>query len=148
MKFTCTVDINLPVNRVVELFDNVENMYKWQDGLQSFDHISGTPGEVGAKSKMVYKHKKRVLELEETILVKNLPDEFTATYEHIHMTNTMSNRFTAPSEGKTRWEANIEYTQFNGFMPKVMAKLFPGMFKKQTQKWLDQFKTFAENEGK
>jgi len=30
-------------------------------------------------------------------------------------------------------------------MIKMMAFLMPGMFKKQTQKWLNQFKEFAEN---
>lgn len=35
----------------------------------------------------------------------------------------------------------------NGIMPKLMAKLFPGMFKKQSQKWMDQFKEFVEKRG-
>ena len=34
---------------------------------------------------------------------------------------------------------------FNGFMPRLMAMLMPGMFKRQTQKWLDQFKVFSES---
>ena len=30
-------------------------------------------------------------------------------------------------------------------MPRLMATLMPGMFKRQTQKWLDQFKVFSES---
>ena len=51
MKFTCQVDINLPIKKVIELFDNPDNMKHWQDGLVSFKHLSGRPGEVGAKSR-------------------------------------------------------------------------------------------------
>ena len=96
---------------------------------------------------MQYKIGKRQIELIETITVNNLPQEFSGTYEAKQMTNTMTNRFTSLDENKTRYQAEIEYTDFNGFMVKLMAFLMPWMFKKQTQKWLDQFKAFAEREG-
>ena len=84
------------------------------------------------------------MEIVETIQVNNLPDEFTALYEHIHMVNTMTNRFVALSENSTQYTADVHYTQFNGFMVKFFATLMPWMFRKQVQKWLNQFKTFAE----
>ncbi|MGI9542546.1 MAG: SRPBCC family protein [Cyclobacteriaceae bacterium] len=144
MKFNCSVDIDLPVEKVVELFDNEENLKEWQDGLVSFDHLSGTPGTPGAKSKMVYRTGNRELELIETIIAKNLPEEFSGRYVAKQMENTMRNSFTSLGSEKTRWDAEIEYTAFHGFMPKLMAFLMPGVFRKQTQKWLDQFKVFAE----
>jgi len=107
----------------------------------------GSTGEPGAKSRMQYKIGKRQIELIETITVNNLPQEFSGTYEAKQMTNTMTNRFTSLEENKTRYQAEIEYTDFNGFMVKLMAFLMPGMFKKQTQKWLFQFKAFAERKG-
>ena len=146
MNFTCTVDIQVPRSKVVALFEAVEHLKEWQDGFQSLTHLSGEKGKEGAKSKMVYHQKKRVIELEETILVSNFPEEFTGEYVHIHMTNTMQNIFTELDENTTRWTANIEYTKLNGFVVKVLAKLFPSMFRKQTQKWMDQFKAFAERE--
>ena len=146
MKFTCHVEINQSINKVIELFDNPDNMKHWQDGFVSFQHLSGTPSEVGARARLIYKMGKKGKEMEliETIKVKNLPDEFSGTYEHRHMTNNMSNRFTELGPNKTRWDAELEYAQLNGFMIKMMAFLIPGMFKKQTQKWMDQFKAFAE----
>lgn len=144
MKFSCSVEIKLPKNKVAELFNNPDNLKEWQDGFLGLEHLSGTPGENGAKSKMIYKIGKRDMVLEETILENNLPDEFTGRYETKEMVNTMKNQFTAISDKKTRWDAELEYTEFQGFMPILMAKLMPGMFKKQTQKWLNQFKSFAE----
>lgn len=146
MKFKCQVDIDLPREKVIELFDSVENMKHWQDGFISFEHLSGTQGEVGSKARIMYNMNGREMELIETVTVKNFPDEFSGTYVHKHMTNSMVNKFTWLGTNKTRWTAEIEYTQLNGFMIKMMAFLMPGMFKKQTQKWLEQFKAFAEKQ--
>ncbi len=143
MEFTCTVDINAPIEKVVELFENPDNLHEWQDGYRSFEHMSGTEGAIGAKSKLIYDR----LELIETIIRNELPHEFKATYEHKHMVNTMSCRFSELDTEKTRLEQEIHYTKFNGFMIKLMAKLFPRMFKKQVQKWLNQFKAFVEREN-
>ena len=63
------------------------------------------------------------------------------------MDNTMTCYFTELGVNKTKYVSEIEYTAFRGFIPKAMATLFPGMFKKQVQKWLDNFKAFAENQS-
>lgn len=144
MKFKCTVDINQPIDKVIELFDNPDNMGKWQDGFISFEHLEGKPGQPGAKSRVMYDFNGRPMELIETVVVRNLPHEFSGTYEHKHMTNSMKNSFIKLTENSTRWEAKIHYTKLNGLMIKLMAFLFPGKFKSQTQKWMDQFKAFAE----
>lgn len=128
---------------VVELFKNPDNLIHWQDGFKRIEPISGVPGTIGATSRLHYER----LSLMETIIRNELPEEFKAKYEHKHMVSTMSCRFQAVDEVTTRLEQEIHYTQFNGFLPKVMARLFPGMFRKQVQKWLDQFKHFAEAEG-
>ena len=80
MKYTVETEINLPIARVVELFDDPENLKHWQPGLLSFEPISGTPGQPGAKSKLKYKMGKRDIEMVETISVRNFPDEFSGTY--------------------------------------------------------------------
>ncbi len=146
MKFTCSVDIDLPRNRVVELWENDENLKEWQDGFISYEHQSGDPGKPGAQSKFLYKMgKKGQMELLETIEVNDLPEEFTARYEAASMVNTMKNHFIELDENKTRWETHIDYIEFRGFAIRLMARLMPGVFKKQVQKWLNQFKAFAEN---
>jgi hypothetical protein len=147
MKFTCSVEIDLPVEKVVELFDNTDNLIEWQDGFVSFESIRGTPGEQGSKAKMIYLIRNQEMEIVETIMVKNLPEEMAGLYEHKHMVNTMTTRFKEIAPNKTKYEAEIEYTEFIGFVPKLMAFFMPGLFKKQTQKWLNQFKTFAEREA-
>ena len=86
------------------------------------------------------------MELIETIITNNLPYEKKALYEHTNMTNTQTTKFESISEGRTLFISEVEYTKFNGFIPNLMAKFFPGVFKKQSQKWMNQFKVFAENQ--
>lgn len=143
MKYSCSVDINLPIDRTVELWENENNFKEWQDGFESIERLSGMYNTEGAKSKIVFGGKRRI-ELIETIIKSNLPKEKVGLYEHIHMTNTQATRFESIDENTTRYISEVEYTQFNGFMIKMMAKLFPSKFKEQSQKWMDQFKEFAE----
>ena len=146
MKFKCSVDIDLPRSKVIEIFNNPDNMKHWQDGFISFEHYKGEVGTPGAESKILYKINGREMELIETILVNSLPDEFSGTYESAHTFNYMRNYFKEIDLRKTRWESEIEYTELRGMMMKVMSWVAPNMFKKQTQKWMDQFKAFAEKE--
>jgi len=146
MKYSTTIDINAPRDRVVELFNNPDNLSKWQDGFKGIEHVSGTPGATGAQKKMFYEMNGREMELLETITANNLPDSFAAFYQHTAMENTMTSRFIEINEGRgTRFEVDVDYTKFNGFMPRLMAMLFPGVFRKQSQKWFDQFKFHAES---
>jgi carbon monoxide dehydrogenase subunit G len=145
MKYSNEIEINLPVQRVIELFDNPANMSKWQPGLISFEPISGTPGQPGAKSKLKYIMGKREVEMIETITVRNLPREFSGTYESKGVFNDMKNYFTQTANNKTKWVHQCEF-KFSGMM-KLVGWLMPGAFKKQSQKYLDFFKAFAEKEG-
>ncbi|WP_298902196.1 SRPBCC family protein [uncultured Psychroserpens sp.] len=143
MKYTCSVEIDLPIDEVVTLWNNENHFKKWQDGFESIEHLEGTPHTAGAKSKITLSGKQKI-ELIETIISSNLPKEKLALYEHIHMTNTQSSRFEDLGNSKTLYTSIVEYTKFNGFMIKLMAKLFPSKFKAQSQKWMNQFKAFAE----
>ena len=62
------------------------------------------------------------------------------------MDNTMKCRFVPLDDNKTRYEYEFEYTRISWVMPKLMAIIFPGMFRKQGEKWMRQFKAFAETQ--
>lgn len=142
MKYACEIEINRPVQTVVELFDNPDNMGKWMEGLQSFEHLSGEPGKVGSKSRLRFKMGRREMEMIETITVRNLPDEFAGTYEANGAFNIVKNKF-LPLPGERTLYINEQEFQFKGFM-KIIGFLMPGMFKKQSMKYLVAFKNFAE----
>jgi len=143
MKFTVEIKINLARNKIIELFDSTENLKKWQPGLLSFEHQSGTPGEVGAKSRLQYKMGKREIEMVETITVKNLPDEFSGIYEAKGVRNEVKNYFYKVDKNTNKWVSENEF-RCSGFI-KIIAFFMPGSFKKETMKYLEYFKEFTEN---
>jgi carbon monoxide dehydrogenase subunit G len=146
MKYSNEVVIQLPLQRVIELFDNPDNLRHWQPGLISFTHLSGTPGQPGAKSRLLYKMGKREIEMIETVTKRDLPREFSGTYEAKGVLNVQQNLFEALPDGSTRYTSVAEF-QFKGIMMKLIGLLMPGAFKKQSQQYLDDFKAFAEQQG-
>ena len=142
MNFTCTVNINAPLNLVAQIFADPDQQKHFQDGFISKVPLSGISGEKGAVSQLNYKK----LELIETIIENELPHEFKALYEHKHTTNTMHVKFTALDENLTQYDSEILYTKFKGLVINLMVKIAPGLFRKQVQIWLKQFKTYVEAE--
>ena len=53
MKCECEVIIDLPRERMIELFDNPENLPEWQEGLNVFERFEGEEGQPGAKTRML-----------------------------------------------------------------------------------------------
>ncbi len=146
VKFTCSVTIDKPKKLVANLFADPNNLAHYQDGFIKKQIISGIEGEEGAISDMYYKMNRREMVITETITSNKLPDYFRGLYTHKHMDNFMISKFKSINEEQTLYEAEIEYTEFRGIIPKLMAKFFPSMFEKQVQKWLDNFKIFAEKQ--
>lgn len=146
MTFDCSILIQKPIDTILSLYTNDDNLKHWQDGFSSITLLEGNKGAVDAKSRFVYQQNKRTLELIETILVNNLPEEKLALYQHKHMENTMRTSFHSVDEQTTKMLVTITYTKFIGFLPKLMAKLFPNMFKKQVDTWLHNFKIFVEEQ--
>ncbi len=146
MKFTCSTEINKSRDTVVKYFADPQYLPEFQDGFVSKELLSGNAGENDAVSKMTYLHKGRDMILTETVLGNDLPTEFLAHYHHKHMDNTMRCIFAELDENRTLYSTEIHYKTFRGVMPRLMAFLFPGMFKKQFQKWLDNFKHFVEKQ--
>lgn len=146
MKFTCSVEINLPKEKTVAIWKDPAKLKHWQDGFERYEHMSGKPNETGSKGILHYDNKGTPMELEETIIEGNLPHILEGEYVHKHMTNRMRNTFQKLGPEKTIWTAEIHYVKFNGILMKLFALVGKGIFKKQTQKWLNQFKEFAEQQ--
>ena len=143
MKYSNELIIDLPREKVIEIFDNDENAFKWMEGLKSWDMISGTKGEVGAKSKMVFDYKGKDFVIEEEITKKDLPDIINFVFTSKTSTNWNDNHFESTDDNKTRWvQSNV--FKFKGMM-RLMAFMMPGAFRKQSLKYMNDFKAFAED---
>ncbi len=144
MKYANEVIIDAPIDKVIDLFDSKENLAKWQEGFISMELLSGDDGEIGSKYLLKYKMGKREVEMTETILEKDLPRIFSATYEAKKMWNKVDNLFEETEDGKTFYRSESEF-KMRGMML-IIGIVLPGAFRKQSQKYLDDFKNYVEKE--
>ena len=144
MEYTNEITINLPREAVIKKLDSTENMKHWQRGLVAVEHLEGIPGQLGAKMKLSYKFGKRDMELIETITKRDFPKEFHANYDAKNAHNIQKNYFEELPDGNTKWISHSEFL-FSGFMMKLMGWLMPSAFRKQSLKYMEDFKAFAED---
>jgi hypothetical protein len=143
MKFHIEIIVDISLDKLIELFENPENLKKWQPNLIRFEHLSGALGQVGAKSRINYNMVIKEIVMNETILKRNLPDEFVLMYESDGVNNTVTNNFKEIAPNKTRWIMQNHF-KFSGLM-KFAALAMKGIFKKQTELTMNRFKKFAES---
>lgn len=146
MKFKCEIAINRPVEEVVELFHDPDNLTKWMIGLQSFEHLSGEPGTAGASSKLHFKMGNREFDMIETLKEWNPPQRMCAELDGPGGSSTATHSFSPTESGGTKWVSESEF-ELKGFYMKLMGFLMPGAFRKQSMKYAVAFKEFAETEA-
>lgn len=142
IKYTLEQVINQPLDKVIGLMDNPDNLKEWQPGFVSLEHISGEHGKIGSKSRLTYDMGKRQVVMIETITKIDLPNELNVTYDADKVFNIQNNRFEKVDDNTTKWISESEF-QLSGYM-KIFNLFGKGMFKKQSQIYLDKFKEFAE----
>jgi hypothetical protein len=142
LHYLSEITLNVPREKVISYFDNIDNLKYWQDGFISHEHLEGNPGQPGAKSLLKYNMGKRKIEMVETITTRNFPEEFSVTYETKGVWNEVKNYF--HEEGAQTRLVNENEFKFESFFMKMMGFLMPGAFKKQSMQYMENFKTFAE----
>ena len=142
MQYTCEVVIKRPIEEVAAILDDRDNLAQWHDALQSWEPLCGEPGKPGAKTRLVYGTGNRRTILVETILARDGPHEFVATYETEGMLQTVRSRLEALDEQRTRWTCRHEL-RFRGVTRLVGWWLGRG-FSQQTLRTMNAFKVFAE----
>lgn len=144
-KIEGSIIIQKQVHIVKKQFLDSTNYGEYQDGFIKKELVSGTEGTKGCVSTLYYKYGNRDMILTETIIDNNLPNSFEAFYHHQHMDNTMKCNFIEIDDTTTKYNFEYDYTRINWFMPKLLSILFPGMYRRQGEKWMQQFKTYVES---
>ncbi len=133
MLATSRVVINRPVKTVWEFFDDPDNLPKWLTGFKRFEHVSGTPGEPGAKSKHYYEINGRSIEMLEEITVRKECEEFSGIISNQWMTSITKNTFRDLGDGRTEVTSTVT-SEFKSFFLKLFGPL---MMKKGFQRRQD-----------
>lgn len=143
MRFRLETLIDKPRAEVWKIFDDPENMSKWQPSLTNFETLSGMPGQVGAISKLTYKESEREFTLIEKITRRDQPNSFEGIYENNFADNLVQNKFIEAGETQTRWVVETEF-KFKTLLMKVMGNVLKKNYVKRTQRDMQRFKEMAE----
>ena len=142
MQYTCEVVIEPPMEEVAALLDDRDNLAQWHDAFQSWELLCGDPGKPGAKTRLVFGTGDRKTILVETILARDGPHEFVATYETEGLLQTVRSRLEALDEQRTRWTCSHEL-RFRG-LTRIAGWWVGRGFSQQTLQAMNAFKVFAE----
>jgi hypothetical protein len=154
MKFTVSLEIALPRERVVSLLNDPRHLPKWLRGLVLHEPQNGVHGQVGTKSRVVLQMGQQKFEGIETItrrepadlqeLAKERPVLFEREMAGDGMWSAVCDRLTETGPETTLWVSENEY-RFSGVMMRLVGFLMPGAFRKQSLQHMRDFKAFAEH---
>lgn len=142
IRFTTELVLERPIADVWRAFDNPENMSRWQPTLESFEPVSGTPGQPGAVSRLTYLEGKRQMVLVETITARREPGHFAGTYDSGMAINRMVNHFIALDTGRTHWKIECEFV-FSGVW-RLLTPFFRAPIERRTRTDVERFKECLE----
>lgn len=138
--------VDKPVAEAWAVTQDEEKMSEWLTGYQKIEHISGTPGTVGAVSDMHFVENGKNTVIRETITEIVPEKSISMTFENdfMDMDYTMT---IAPENGNSKINS---YTtvEGNGIFAKPMTTIFAGSFKNQEQTNLSKLKSTIENNTK
>ncbi|GIH97991.1 hypothetical protein Psi01_86210 [Planobispora siamensis] len=153
MKYTASIEIALPRERVAQLLADPAHLPKWLRGLVSHEPLNGKHGQLGTKSRVVMQMGKQKFEGIETITrrepadLHEIPKGSVVHFDREIVVEGMwsvgRERLTEAGPETTLWESENEY-RFSGVMMRLVGLLMPGAFRKQSLQHMQDFKAFAE----
>ena len=152
MKYTVSIEIAQPRERVAQLLADPAHVPKWLRGLVLHEPVRGEHGQVGTESRVVLRTGQQEMEATETITRREpadlhaIPRDSVVHFEREivaqGMWNAARERLTEAGPETTLWASENEY-RFSGVM-RLVAPLMRGAFRKQTRQHMLDFKAFAE----
>jgi uncharacterized protein YndB with AHSA1/START domain len=144
MKLKLETVIDASLDTVWAAFDNPHNLPRWHQNLESFNHISGEPGQPGAVSEFVFDEKGKKVILRETITERREPDFLAGAYESQMGKALIVSHFEAAADNSTRWTSWCNFT-FQGFV-KFMSLFVSSIIRNRMETDMERFKLMVETD--
>ena len=152
MKYTVSIEIALPRERVAQLLADSAHLPKWLRGLVLHEPRSGVYGQVGTESRVVLQMGQQKLEGTETITrrepanLHGIPRDSVVHFDREivakGMWSAVRDRLTEAGPEPPLWGSENEY-RFSLPM-RLVAPFLRGAFRKQSLQHMQDFKAFAE----
>ncbi len=144
LSYECEITVEKPLAEAWAAAQDEEKLADWLPGLQKIEHISGTPGTVGAVSDVYFDNNGQQVIIRETItdIVPNTSISMTYESDFMNMEYTLS---MTDIDGKTKINSSTT-TVGNGMFSKSLMALMGGSIKAQEETNLANLKkTIEEN---
>jgi hypothetical protein len=153
MKYTVSIEIALPRDKVAQLLADPTHIPKWLRGMVLHEPLSGVHGQLGTRSRVVMQMEGQKFEGIETITrrepadLRAIPKGSVVHFEREivgeGMWSAARERLIEVGPDTTLWESENEY-RFSGLLMRLVGLLMPGAFRKQSLQHMQDFKAFAE----
>jgi uncharacterized protein YndB with AHSA1/START domain len=153
MRYTVSIEIALPRERVVQLLADSTHLPKWLRGLVMHEPVSGVHGQVGTESRVIVTMGQQEMECTETITrrepadLHDIPRDTVVHFEREIVAEGMwsatRDRLAEAGPETTRWEQESEY-RFDGWPMRLAAPFLRGAFRTQSLLHMQDFKAFVE----
>lgn len=153
MKYTVSIEIAMPREKVAQLLADPAHLPKWLRGLVLHEPLRGVHGQVGTTSRVVMQMGQQKFEATETITRREPADlcgisngsavHFEREIVGEGMWSAVCDRLTEAGPDTTLWLQESEY-RFSGLLMRLVGLLMPGTFRKQSLQHMQDFKAFAE----
>ena len=145
MKMTFETEIRASRELVWAIFDNPDNLVRWQPTLESFTHLTGDPGQPGAVSELVYNENGKKVTMTETVTERRKPHFMAGTYDNDRATSLIVSHFEEIDDNTTRF---ISYSNMNfkGIM-KILSLFVARSMRARVEADLSRFKLLVETEA-
>ncbi|WP_369999998.1 SRPBCC family protein [Winogradskyella sp.] len=146
VSYDSEIVVNKPLTEAWAVTQDEAKMADWLPGFQKVEHVSGTPGEVGAVSDVYFITDGEEMVIRETItkIVPNETIEMTFTSDFMDMDYKLN---MTQMDGKTKITSNTT-TVGNGILAKSMMALAGSSIKAQEETNLENLKKAIEQNTK
>jgi uncharacterized protein YndB with AHSA1/START domain len=142
MRFVRSLTVHRPLPDVWAALTDPGFMPRWQPTLQIVEPQAGSPGQVGAVTRLVYREAGREVVLTESVTVSEAPREFATRYTSSMVDSTLVNRLTPLPEGGTLWEVASEF-HFHGML-RFLGSSLRGATERRIEGDMARFKELLE----
>lgn len=145
LTYDCEIMVDKAVSESWAVAQDEAKMSDWMPGFQRIEHVSGTPGEVGAVSNVYFDDNGKEMVIKETI-TEIVPNEsISMKFENDFMDMDYKMELT-PMDGKTKILTSTT-AKGNGIFSKSIMALMGSTLKGQEESNLGKLKkTIEENE--
>jgi carbon monoxide dehydrogenase subunit G len=146
VSYECEIMVEKPVAESWAVIQDEEKLSEWLTGLQKIEHISGTPGTVGAVSDVYFDTDGQTMTIRETITDLKPNESISMTYTSDFMDMDYQLNMTS-NNGNTKINSSTTAVG-NGMISKSMMVLMSGSIKAQEETNLSKLKETIEKNTK